>query len=67
MSKLESAILEAAKKNDDCLDGLLREASEVMEEEQVLRLYDKVEQIMRENWRDAGDWKDSEEEGTEHK
>jgi hypothetical protein len=57
MSKLEAIILEAARKNDDRLDGLLREAAETMPEEQASRLFEKVEQIMREGYCDACDWK----------
>jgi hypothetical protein len=62
MSKLEAIILEAARKNDDRLDGLLREASEIMDEEQASRLFAKVEQIMREGYCDACDWNIPQEE-----
>ncbi len=56
--QLEQAILEAAEKDSDCLEDLLQEAIETMDEKRIDRLFDKVHQIMSESLRDALGWKE---------
>jgi len=56
LKQLEQAILEAAEKDDDCLEDLLQEAIETMDIQRVDRLLDKVHQIMSEGLRDALGW-----------
>ncbi len=58
LSKLEQAILEAAKKNSDDLMDLLQKAIETMDEALASRLMDKVHQVQSENLRDIREWKE---------
>ncbi len=61
--KLFNLIIEAAEKNADNLDDLLRIAIEQEDEEEVNLLLDKVHQIMKEGYLDAIGWKIKSQEG----